>query len=462
MVKNYVLDTNVMIHDPYCFYNFEDNNVIIPVLCVEELDSLKRRDGLVGYHARSAARELSNLRKKGSLNQGITMDSGGTIRIELNLSDTYSLPDGFELSKNDSRILAVTKNLQNQDPNIKTILVTKDLYMAIKADAIGIEIQDYESDKIDVDALYSGYEFVKLPSEDIKKIDGGGIDLPESLKEKFKDKLYPNQFFVIESTTNEGHETIARLKRGRLIPLKHSDTQSWGLLPINREQTMVYDLLMDPDVNFVSISGGAGSGKTIVATAVALQKVIENGEYRKIVFVRPVVAAGDNIGYLPGTEEEKLRPWMGSFYDAIENLIDQKTIKKQKDKVKGKHVVYNEKPEFSVEDFIDQYRRYGVIETKTFTYMRGRTFSDALVIVDEAQEITPHLAKLMLTRAGFGSKFIFLGDPSDNQIDNILVDSKSNGLVYAIEKLKPFEITGHIMLNKVERSPLAEIAEDAL
>ncbi len=171
------------------------------------------------------------------------------------------------------------------------------------------------------------------------------------------------------------------------------------------------------------------------------------------------MAAGDDIGYLPGDENEKLRPWMGSFYDAIENLIDAKAGKKQ---VSNKHTVYGSKPDFAVDEFIEQQRRYGTIETKTFTYMRGRTFSDALVIVDEAQEITPHLAKLMLTRAGYGSKFVFLGDPSDNQIDNTLVDSKSNGLVYVIEKLKDSELTGHVSLKKVVRSPLAEVAERTL
>lgn len=227
---------------------------------------------------------------------------------------------------------------------------------------------------------------------------------------------------------------------------------------------MAFELLMDPDIHFVSITGGAGSGKTILSTAVALQKVIEENVYRKIVFVRPVIPAGNDIGFLPGTEEEKLRPWMGSFYDAIENLVDYKySSRKVKDK-NGKNKrngenVEKENPEFNVDDFIDQFRRQGAIETKTLTYMRGRTFSDSLVIVDEAQEITPHLAKLMLTRAGFGSKFVFIGDPSDNQIDNILVDAKSNGLVYAVEKMKPFDITGHVTLNQVERSPLAKLAE---
>ena len=226
---------------------------------------------------------------------------------------------------------------------------------------------------------------------------------------------------------------------------------------------MAFELLMDQSIDFVSISGGAGSGKTILSTAVALQKVIEQGVYRKIIFVKPVVPAGHDIGFLPGTEEDKLRPWMGSFYDAIESLMDLKdNSKKERSKAsknrKGEDIEVK-KCEIFVEEFIEQFRRSGAIETKTFTYMRGRTLTDAVVIVDEAQQTTPNLAKRMLTRAGFNSKFVFIGDPTDNQIDNTLVDAKSNGLVYTIEKMKPFDITGHVTLKQVERSPLAKLAE---
>jgi len=210
--------------------------------------------------------------------------------------------------------------------------------------------------------------------------------------------------------------------------------------------------LMDPSVHFVSMAGGAGSGKTILATSVALQKVIEEGIYRKIIFVRPVVSAGNDIGFLPGDEAEKLNPWMSSFYDAIDNLMDMR-YKHRKD---GRDL------DGTVEEFIDMFRQKGIMETKTFNYMRGRTLSKALVIVDEAQQTTPHLAKLMLTRAGHDSKFVFVGDPSDNQIDNVYVDSRSNGLIYAIEKMKKHQITGHVTLKQVERSPLAKLAEKSM
>lgn len=453
MIKNYILDTSVIIHDPYCFYNFEDNNVIIPIVAIEELDNVKKREGMVGYHARLAARELNNLREKGNLAEGIRTESGGNIRIELDHMDMACIPAGIDTNKNDTRILAMAKNLQNANADMPTILVTKDVYMAIKADSFGIEAQDYANDKIKSDELYTGICYAYASSDKLNLIFKGGLPAEEL---QLDEPLMPNQFLHLTSVDDGNHKVIGRFDGRNIVPLKYSKSSAWGLTPINMEQKMAFELLMDKDISFVTITGGAGSGKTILATAVALEKVIEQGEYSKIVFVRPTVAAGNDIGYLPGTEEEKLRPWMGSFYDAIENLMSFRASPKEEN---PKYSRRSEKPDFSVENFIETYRARGVIETKTFTYMRGRTLSNALVIVDEAQELTPHLAKLMLTRAGFGSKFIFIGDPTDNQIDNVLVDAKSNGLVYTVEKMKQFDITGHVSLRQVERSPLAGIAE---
>lgn len=452
MVKNYILDTNVIIHDPNCFYSFEDNNVIIPIVAIEELDNVKNRGGMVGYHARMAARELNRLRELGNLETGVKLEGGGTLRIELNHMDMSCIPQGIDTQKNDTRILAMAKNLQQEYGDIPTILVTKDVYMAIKADSFGIKAEDYTNDKIKVEELYNGYREITLPSELINQIFKGGLPIERCC---FGEPCHPNEFVHIVSTTDMTHEVLARFDGTNLVPLKYPKHNAWGLTPINREQRMAFELLMDPAIPFVTITGGAGSGKTILATAVALEKVLEQGEYSKIVFVRPTVAAGNDIGYLPGTEEEKLRPWMGSFYDAIENLMSVKRSLKDESRARSHH----EKPEFSVDHFIETYRQKGIIETKTFTYMRGRTLSNAFVIVDEAQELTPHLAKLMLTRAGFGSKFVFIGDPTDNQIDNVLVDAKSNGLVYTVEKMKSFDITGHVTLKQVERSPLASVAE---
>ncbi|WZL81083.1 PhoH family protein [Vallitaleaceae bacterium 9-2] len=448
MIKNYVIDTNVMIHDPNFLHSFEDNNIIIPILAIEELDNLKTREGSVGFSARKVAKELQVLMQQGDIQKGIPLDTGGTLRVELNHLDTTIFPNGIDTTKNDTKIIAVTKNLEMVE-SIPTILVTKDLYMSIKAKSLGVEVQDYQNDKIMTDEIYKGYLDYAMTSQEIDQIYAEGLALPEELQ----GKVYPNAFLDIKSTTKSGHEVLTRFDGEKLVPLKYTNEKAWGLTPLNREQKMAFELLMDPDIHFVSIVGGAGSGKTILATAIALQNVIENNQYRKIVFVRPVVAAGSDIGYLPGDEREKLRPWMGSFYDAIENLTDIKET--TKDGVSMER-------SFAVESFIEQYRQRGIIETKTFTYMRGRTFTNALVIVDEAQEITPHVAKLMLTRAGKESKFVFLGDPSDNQIDNHYVDSKSNGLIYTVEKMKPYDITGHVTLKRVERSPLAKVAEQGM
>lgn len=455
MIKNFILDTNVLVHDPYCISNFQENNIIIPIMVVEELDSLKKREGMLGFHARSAAKEINKLRKYGSLSEGVSLPGGGMLKIELNHLDTIELPDGLDLSKMDNKILALTKNLQKENTEQPTILVTKDVYMAIKGDSLGITVQDYENDKVTVESIYNGYTELMLSSKDIEKIFKGGLKLPKQLDQT----IYPNEFIHIKSTDTSSHEVLTIFNGDRIVPLKYANSSAWGLVPINREQKMAFELLMDNNIHFVTLAGGAGSGKTILSTAVALQKVIEEEVYRKIVFVKPVVPAGNDIGFLPGTEEEKLKPWMGSFYDAVDNLFGNKYRRKEKEKEKNSRSDSISKPTFTVDSFIEDYRQHGIIETKTFTYMRGRTLSDALVVVDEAQEITPHLAKMMLTRAGFGAKFIFLGDPTDSQIDNVLVDARSNGLVYTIEKMKPFSITGHVTLNKVERSPLAQIAE---
>lgn len=434
-----------MIHDPDFMNSFPCSNIIIPLICIEELDNLKRREGLVGFHARMVAKEIKILMEQGDIEKGIELPNKSVLRVELNHMDIDILPNGFDTNKNDSRILAIVMSLKKVNQDMTMILVTKDLYMAIKAKSLGIEVEDYQSDSIDVDTIYKGYIEMELLSQDIDKIFDTGLELPEDLTEE----IYPNEFLHIRSKDKISHEILARYDGKKIVPLIHANECAWGLNPINREQKMAFELLMNPDIHFVTIIGGAGSGKTILATATALQNVIETNRYRKIVFVRPVIAAGNDIGYLPGTEREKLKPWMGSFYDAIENLSDIKEVGKSN----------GGKPSFTVEGFIEQFRQRGVIETKTFTYMRGRTFTNALIIVDEAQEMTPHLAKLMLTRAGEHSKFVFLGDPSDNQIDNNYIDSKSNGLVYTVEKMKYFNITGHVALKRVERSPLAEIAE---
>ncbi len=463
LIKNYILDTNVLIHFPGCIYTFTDNHVIIPLICLEELDNLKKKEGILGYQAREAIREINSVRQYGDIHTGVKLPSGGTLRVELNHMNPINIPDGVDLNKNDNKIITIALNIKNESGKINTILVTKDLCVAIKAESLNIEVQDYQNDKINVDHIYKGYREVALTSSQIDKIYGNGL----KLNKKTGLDICPNEFFCIKSTDNQAHETLAKYDGSKIIPLKYADDKAWGLTPKNREQRMAFELLMDEKVQLVTLSGGAGTGKSILSVAVALQKVIENNVYDKIILVKPVVSAGDPIGFLPGTENAKLKPFMDSFGDSIESLMTER-IKKQSEKSNKlkknakKNSEYHEKPAFSAEGFLEQYQEAGIIEMKTFAFMRGRTLSNAMVIIDEAQEITPHLAKLMLTRAGQETKFVMIGDPSDNQIDNTLVDSKSNGLVYVIEKMKSFAITGHISLEEVERSALAKIAEECL
>ena len=451
-MKNYILDTNVLMHDPWCFKNFRGNHVYIPIIVLEELDHLKTKEGLAGYQAREAVRTLHRTIDgcgRQSVTEGIVLENNIILHIASVAVDNTDVQP-FQSQKNDNNILACALGIKKDIPHTDTILVSKDVCLRIKAEICGITSQDYETDKIKTEELYSGYKKLTMPEKNIAKMYEKGIKPPKSAG------LLPNQFALVTQKENPEHTMVARYDGENIVPLKYENYSAWGLRPLNMEQKMAFELLMDPEIPFVSITGGAGSGKTILATAVALEKVLEHREYRKIVFIRPIVPAGNDIGFLPGTEEEKLRPWMGSFYDAIDILMSS-------DKDSGKNKKSRKSEDgFNVDQFIDDFRKRGIFEIKTFTYMRGRTITDAIVIVDEAQEITPHLAKLMLTRAGDHTKFIFLGDPSDNQIDNVLVDSKSNGLTYVVERMKQHKITGHVTLKQVERSKLASLAERSL
>lgn len=451
MKKYYVLDTNVLIHDPYCLTAFEDNHVIIPFVVTEELDHLKGRDGIVGFSARQAARELFKIiEQTPTSEQTFTTEAGGTIRIYTETLIPNTLTEVLEFSKNDNLIIATAAQIQMEHPDEPVIFVTKDVNAHIKARAVGLTVEDYKTDKINADSVYTGYDTVELPAECINSLYRYG-HLPFAPTDTI---LYPNQLVLVSALENPKQTVLTRFDgKSSLQTLEHTNGRAYGLEPRNVEQTMLFSLLMDDQLPFVSVIGPAGTGKTIVSLAVGLQKVLD-GEYRRLVLVRPVVAAGEDIGFLPGDESEKLKPWMGSFYDAFERLNDLNG-KGRKGKEKSQHERNGAK---SADQLLEELRERGLIEMKTFTYMRGRSFYNDFVIIDESQQMTPHLVKLMLTRAGENTKIVMLGDPSDNQIDSLLVDSKSNGLVYAVERLKEHDLSGHITLSQVERSKLSEMA----
>lgn len=451
MKKYYVLDTNVLIHDPYCLTAFEENHVIIPFVVTEELDNLKGRDGIVGFSARQAARELFKLLSEGSNTDSVfTNDKGGTIQIytsPVTLSEESPL---LEFSKNDNLIIATAFQIQREHADAPVIFVTKDVNAHIKARALGLCVEDYKTDKVTSDSIYTGFEHLELPAECINQLYRYG-HLPFAPTDTI---LYPNQLVLVRALENSKQTVLTRFDgKHSLTILEQANGRAYGLEPRNVEQSLVFDLLMDDTIPFVSVMGGAGTGKTIMSLAVGLQKVLD-GEYRRLVLVRPVVAAGEDIGFLPGDESEKLKPWMGSFYDAFERLTELNS--------KGKKGKSGDSSRSSADRLLEELRERGLIEMKTFTYMRGRSFYNDFVIIDESQQMTPHLVKLMLTRAGENTKIVMIGDPSDNQIDSLLVDSKSNGLVYAVERLKEHPLSGHITLSQVERSKLSEMASQLL
>ena len=410
MKKTYILDTNVLIHDPNALFNFEDNNIILPIYVVEEIDKLKRSEGEKGRNARVTARTIDELRKNGSLFKGVTLPKGGTFRVEIK-GDYKNLPSFLQKDVMDNRILAVVIEL-SKEINEKVILVTKDINMRIKADALDIPVEDYETDTVSIDELYKG-------------------------------EVYPNECFKVKCEDRE-HLGIYNIDKKRIEKLTYADIELWGIRAKNSEQSFAVELLMNPEIQVVTLVGQAGTGKTLLALAAALEQVVERSIYKKIFVARPIIPMGKDLGYLPGGEKEKLRPWVQPIYDNFDFLASNKGNEDRKS---------GEKAIFGLEAM-------GLLKVEALTYIRGRSIPKGLLIIDEAQNLTPHEVKTIVTRAGEDTKIIFTGDPY--QIDNPYLDANSNGLTYLAEKFKNEKISGHVTLEKGERSALAELAAKLL
>jgi PhoH-like ATPase len=428
MVKTYILDTNILLHDPESIFAFEDNEVVIPLLVIEELDDHKRRPDEVGRNARVVARKLDELRAKGPLSEGIDLPKGGRLRIELNHHDLSHLPPGVDLDKPDNRILVVSLNLHKRTGK-KVILVTKDLNLRIKADVIGVTTEDYYSDKVDYTELYSGVAELFVPTEK--------LDVFYKAKELPLNGLGPgreNQFFVLKNELNPSQSALARCQGDRLLPLSFSQAAPMGIRARNKEQSFALELLLDDKVSVITLAGPAGTGKTLLAVAAGLEKVLEENVYSRLLVTRPVTPLGEDLGFLPGSKEEKLKPWMQPIQDNLEFIFHQA-----------------EDPRSIQAQLKDQ----GMLEMEALTYIRGRSIPGQFIICDEAQNLTPHMVKTLVTRAGEGTKIVFTGDPE--QIDHPYLDSSSNGLSYLVEKLKGQVLAGHVTLIKGERSAVAEL-----
>lgn len=445
MKKIFVLDTNVLLHDPQAIFAFEDNEIIIPAVVLEEIDSKKRLADELGRNARHVSRLLDQMRENGRLHEGITLPNGGLLKVELNHRSYIRVQDMFGEMSNDNRILAVALNYsleEKEKPEERpVIIVSKDVLVRIKADVLGLAAQDYRSDQVVVTAsdVYTGYltlfvhpgvidEFYTFRFLTIKNLQIGGI------------RLQPNEFVILRDEMGTSKSALLKVTQdgARLEPLYLSNDPVWGMTARNAQQRMALELLLNDDIPLVTLTGKAGTGKTLLALAAGLMKVEDEHKYKKLLIARPVVPMGKDIGYLPGEKEEKLRPWMQPIYDNLEFLFD---TKKSGD--------------------IDKILMgLGSIQVEALTYIRGRSIPGQFIIIDEAQNLTRHEVKTIVSRVGEGSKIVLMGDPE--QIDHPYLDSISNGLTHIVERFKQEGVSGHMTLEKGERSKLAQLAADLL
>ncbi len=439
MKKNYVLDTNVLLHDPQAILKFSDNTVVIPLTVIEEIDRFKKDQSETGRNARQISRMMDQFRMQGKLVEGVALDNGGILRVDIYKNELMEkLPPELRDERGDNKILAVAKELNDNVPDCPVIFVTKDINLRIKADTIGLKTEDYQNDKIPVEELYTGTSELLVASAEVDRFFEQGF-LATS------EELFANQGVTIVDQANASHTALARYDSvaGQLVPLIRPPKEGvWGIHPRNREQQFAFDLLLNDDIQVVSLVGKAGTGKTLLAIAAGLLKTADEGAYNRLLVSRPVFPMGRDLGFLPGDIEEKLSPWMQPIFDNVELLLSSY------DEVGKRKRGYRE--------LID----LGLMEIEPLTYIRGRSIPKQYMIVDEAQNLTPHEIKTIITRAGEGTKIILTGDPY--QIDNPYVDSSSNGLTYSVERLKGHDISGHMTLSKGERSALAELAANLL
>jgi PhoH-like ATPase len=436
--KVFVLDTNVLLHDPQAIFHFQEHDIVIPIVVIEEVDNFKKDQTEVGRNARSISRQMDKLRARGSLSQGVVMDGGGTLKVDVS---SYQNEVGFftlDKHKADNQILACARELLKTRKE-KVVLVTKDTNLRIKADAVGLLAEDYTTDKVELDELYTGTAQWEVDPESLDLLYDGGLVPPEDKP------LHPNQFVTLVDRTNEAHTALGRYhgREGKVLPLRRMEAPPWGVKPRNREQQFALDLLLDDSIMVVTLLGKAGTGKTLLAIAAGLQQVVDDERYNKLLVSRPVMPMGRDLGFLPGDVEEKLRPYMQPIYDNLDFIVAANMEMRRRSSMTPA-----------------QLEEGGYLSVEPLTYIRGRSIPNQYIIVDEAQNLTPHEVKTILTRAGDGTKIVLTGDAY--QIDNPYVDASTNGLSYLAEHFKHLDISGHVTLMKGERSTMAELASNLL
>ncbi len=437
MHKNFVLDTNVLLHDSNCLRCFGDNVVNIPIFVIEELDTFKKDQTELGRNARKIAREIDKYRIAGDLRVGVDLPTGGRIRVVLGKAE---LPPNFSVGHQmDNSILGSALQLSRDEPDRPMVFVTKDTNLRIRADALGLPAEDYDRENMDLAELYSGTAELDVDGDLVDELYQNG-----SFERALLDNVdfAPNQYLTLRNRMSSSRTALARVNGDRIEQVSRLKGNVWGVSPKNREQTFALDMLLRDDIQLCTLVGKAGTGKTMLAIAAGLQMVTETEKYRKLLVSRPIFPMGKDLGYLPGTMHDKLNPWMQPIHDNIDFLTSLNAGKGQK--------------AHSYQEFLQQ----GVIEVEALTYIRGRCLPQVFMIVDEAQNLTPHEVKTVLTRAGYGTKIVFTGDPY--QIDHAYLDSVNNGLTYLVNKFKDEPLAAHVTLTKGERSPLAELAANIL
>jgi PhoH-like ATPase len=429
-MKTFVIDTNVFIHRPDAILSFRDSEIVVPLWVLEELDHLKSYSDEKGRNARRAIRLLDEISRKGKLNEGVKLENGSILCVVLQYAkDT---PIDFPSDKPDNKIILTAYELQKQGKTV--FFVSKDINARVKATSLGIRAVDYEKQTVNIEKLYSGYTEINVSTDTYRTLLAEG-ELP------WVEEFFPNQFVVLKSKEDPG-PLVARYIAGRGILKRVSMEASpvCGVKALNIQQRMAFDLLLDPEVSLVTLVGKAGTGKTLLAIAGGLKTAIEEEVYSRVLISRPVIPLGKDIGYLPGGKEEKLSHWMQPLFDNLEYILS--VYKRQNLKT------------------LDQLLESKYIEIEAITYIRGRSLPGQYIIIDEAQNLSPHEVKTIVSRAGEGTKVVLTGDPY--QIDSPYLDANSNGLSYLVEVFKGQSLFGHVTLQKSERSKLAELAAELL
>ncbi len=444
--KIFVLDTNVLIHNPQSLFNFHENVVVIPIVVIEEIDNFKKGLDEKGRNARQIGRYLDELRSRGSLKDGVYTKKDGIIIVAINHKINEIKEELHFQDVNDNLIIGTAYHYKTSYPKNTVILISKDANVRIKSDAVGLKSENYENETINFEELYTGVKDIHLSHKDYCQYRDSKFYEPTS------EDFFPNQFIRIHDKENESNPYI----KGRfsfdnktIYPLTtYKDAEEvFSIKARNEEQEFALDLLLDDSIKLVSLIGKAGTGKTLLAIAAGLKQVVETNTYTRLVISRPISPLGKDIGFLPGSKADKFNPWMQPIYDNMEILLSQH---EQKQNIENGKIFGKKTP--SLQDYLD----FGFIELEPLTYIRGRSLPNQYMIIDEAQNLTPHEMKTIITRAGEGTKVILTGDPY--QIDIPYLDSESNGLSMAAEKLKDEPLVGHITLEKGERSKLADIA----